>query len=111
MYLVESRVGALSRRGKLPVRCPTYANTNLLKPANYLAQPCTVFSAAPQPGVAFMHLQVGDDRTLRCYCHHDLGVSLHLDTMRLSQAWRCAPAVAGWTVPGCVLCALFAYLF
>ena len=53
-----------------------------------------------------MHLQVGDDRTLRCYCHHDLGVSLHLDTMRLSQAWRCALAVAGWTVPSCVRCAL-----
>ncbi len=53
-----------------------------------LALPCTAVSAAPQTGVAYTHLQGGEDHTLRCYRHHDLGVSLQLDAMRLSQAWR-----------------------
>ena len=57
----------------------------------------SVVSAAPQPGGTFTQLQGGGDRTRGWYRHHDLGVSLHLDTMRLSQAWRCANAVACWT--------------
>ena len=64
-----------------------------------------VVSAPPQPGVAFTQLQGGEGPHAGVLSPPALGGSLQLDTMHLSQAWRCALTNSDWTVPSCVRCA------